>query len=363
MDVPTQFSHRKQEIELEKRKILKSRSTRILFMLGLLAVVIVAAGYSVTQGSTSISIITTYQILLNDIFPGTFDIQPAYTFIVNHIRGPRVLMAVFAGVILALGGALMQTLFRNPLATPYTLGISSGAGFGATLYFVFGISLIPGTYGLIANAFLCSMIPAAIIFVAATNRKVTPTTMVLGGVAISYMFSACNTLSQYFGDSDAVKDVVFWSVGDLNSVSLSQIPYAAITALLLFAFSMIVSRNLNIMRMGDDSAKSLGVNVNITRLAVVGVVCLSTAVIISFTGPIGFICLLSPHISRKLVGNDLRYLLPASAVTGATLLVFADYIAKMALDPILLPVGAITALIGAPVLIYLLFIKRANTPV
>lgn len=313
------------------------------------------------MGSSSMTFLDAYKVLFNQIFPGTFEVSDNYEFIVLNIRAPRVLLAFFAGIILAIGGCLIQTILKNPLATPYTLGISAGAGFGATLYFIFGFSLFGGTLGLIGNAFVFSLVPALIVFFAITRKRVSPVTMVLGGVAISYMFSACNTLSQYFGDSDAVRDVVFWSVGDLTSAAMWQVPYVLVTALGYFIFAMIVARNLNIMRMGDDTAKSLGVDVEKVRLIVVIVVCICTAVVVSFTGPIGFVCLLAPHISRRLVGTDLHYLIPASALVGATLLLIADVIAKTALSPIMLPVGAITALLGAPVLVYLLFIRRSGT--
>lgn len=360
-DLRVRLSPRYEEIEAERRKILKMRSTRILFLLLMLALTIAMIGISIAMGSSSMTALDAYKVLFNQLLPGTFDVPSNYEFIVVNIRAPRVLLAFFAGIILAIGGCLIQTILKNPLATPYTLGISAGAGFGATLYFIFGFSLFGGALGLIGNAFVFSLVPALIVFFAITRKKVSPVTMVLGGVAISYMFSACNTLSQYFGDSDAVKDVVFWSVGDLTSAAMWQVPYVLVTALLYFAFAMIMSRDLNIMRMGDDTAKSLGVNVETVRLVVVLVVCICTAVVVSFTGPIGFVCLLAPQISRRLVGTDLHYLVPASALVGASLLLMADVIAKTALSPIMLPVGAITALLGAPVLVYLLFVKRSGS--
>lgn len=326
----------------------------------MLVMLVVAMGISITMGSSSLTALDAYKILINQVFPGTFDIPENYEFIVIDIRAPRVLLALLAGTILAIGGCLVQTIFKNPLATPYTLGISAGAGFGATLYFVFGISIFSGTLGLIGNAFIFSLVPAIVVFLAITRRSISPVTMVLGGVAISYMFGACNTLGQYFGDSDAVKDVVLWSVGDLTSASMWQVPYAGAAALAILVFAMLAARNLNIMRMGDDTAKSLGVNVDVTRLLTILAVCIATSVIVSFTGPIGFVCLLSPHIGRKLVGTDLHYLIPASALIGSALLVAADIVAKTALAPIMLPVGAITALIGAPVLVYLLFVRRSK---
>lgn len=363
-DIPglrERLSARHEEAEAERRKILRMKSSRILFIIGMLLLTIVMIGVSIAMGASSMTAMDAYKVLVNQLFPGLFDVNGNYEFIILNIRAPRVILAFFAGIILAIGGCLVQTIMKNPLATPYTLGISAGAGFGATIYFIFGISVFGGALGLIGNAFLFSLIPALVVFLAVSRRNISPVTMVLGGVAVSYMFSACNTLSQYFGDSDAVKDVVFWSVGDLTSASMWQVPYIAVTALVYFLFAMFMARDLNIMRMGDDTAKSLGVDVGRSRLLVVVMVCVCTAVVVSFTGPIGFICLLAPHIGRRLVGTDLHYLVPASALIGATLLLIADVIAKTVLSPILLPVGAITALIGAPVLVYLLFFRKGGT--
>ena len=256
-------------------------------------------------------------------------------------------MAVFAGMILAIGGCLVQTLLTNPLATPYTLGVSSGAGFGAAISIIYGVSIVSTTL---------------VILIGSRHSKMTPLTIVLCGVAISYIFSACNTILQYFADANAVKEVVFWSIGDLSHAQMWQIPYVAAMAIFFFVVAMVLSKDINLIRMGDDSAKSLGVNVNGVRLVAIVLSCLATATVVSFIGAIGFVCLLAPHIARIFVGGDLRYLIPASAAFGACLLLIADILAKSLISPVLLPVGAITALLGGPVLVYLLLRpKGANT--
>ena len=341
-----------------KGEVKRQRSWKIGYILTVLVIIIILSAISITLGVANISVIEVYQILFNQIFPGTFDILPKYETIVVNIRAPRVLMAVAAGAGLAIGGCLTQSILRNSLATPYTLGISSGASFGAALFILYGISIINGVYGQILNAFIFSLIPVAIILIASERGSMTPTTMVLCGISISYIFSACNTLMQYFGTPDAVKGVVFWSVGDLNNSVLWQVPYVGVVAIGAFIISMILSRSINIMKMGDDTAASLGVDVKSTRKLAILVACLTTATIVSFVGAIGFICLLAPHISRRFVGGDMRYLIPASAVTGAILLVLADIVAKTAIDPVMLPVGAITALCGGPLLVFLLIRKR-----
>jgi len=319
---------------------------------------LVLMSWSVTIGSTNITAEQVYQVFFNQFIPGSYDVPWKTSEIVMKVYAPRVLMAFFAGAILAIGGAITQTILKNSLATPYTLGVSSSAAFGASLSIVFGITVMAGQVGTIVNAFLFSLIPALVILFASARKHLSPASMVLIGVAISYVFSACTTILQYFGEADAAKSSLFWAVGDLNSVSLWQIPYVIVTAAAMLIIAAYLTKDMDAMRMGDDTATSLGVNVRLTRLILMITACFCTAVIVSFIGAIGFICLLAPHISRLIGGSGLRFLIPASAVTGALLLLFADIIAKDLINPIMLPVGAITALIGGPVLVLLLLRSR-----
>ena len=275
-----------------------------------------------------------------------------------RVYAPRVLMAVFVGGILSVGGCITQTILKNPLATPYTLGVSSSAAFGAGMAIILGVSAGVGAWGVMMNAFLFSLIPAVIILVATSRRNMNTTTMILIGISLSYLFSAANTIMQYFGEADAVKEAMFWTVGDLNDVMMSQIPYVLVTLIITTIIALWLMKDINTMRMGDDTATALGTNVKFIRTASVVLACFSTAIAVSFVGAIGFVCLLAPQISRIFVGSNLNYLLPASLFTGSLLLVLADLIAKDIIAPIILPVGAITALIGAPVLIFMLVRSR-----
>ena len=349
-------------IEAEKKKIIKMKSMRIMLMLVMIVAIIIIMGYSFTVGTSSLTPLDAYKVLINQIFPGTFTgIPDNYVFIVTELRTPRVLVGALVGMILAMGGCILQAILKNPLATPYTLGVSSGAGMGASIYFVFGISLVSGTAGLILNSFICSIIPAAVMLFALTKKTVSPVTMILSGVAISYIFSSINMILQYFGDDASITNVAKWSVGDLTSTSMWMVPIVAVAVFLYFSYGMIVGKDIDILRMGDDSANSLGVNVKAVRGVSILVVCIMTAIAVSFTGPIGFVCLLAPHISRKLVGSDIRWLLPFSALLGSILLLIADLISKTIIAPIMLPVGAITALIGAPLMVYMLYSKKGLT--
>ena len=336
---------------------------RFAFIAILLVFLIILVGYSVTLGTSDLSPGDAYRALINSLFPGSFDLPERTTRIVMNIRAPRVLMAVFAGAALALGGCITQSILKNPLATPYTLGVSSGAGFGAALAILFGIVIIPGIGGVVINAFVFSLIPVAVVVITSQFRKMTPMTIILCGVAMSYVFSASNTIFQFFGEPNAVKSVVFWMVGDLNEISLWNISYVAIPMLTIFLISMYLAKDMNVMRMGDDTAKALGVRVEPIRVGSLLMACLITAFVVSFTGSIGFVCLLAPTISRIFVGGEMQYLLPASAVMGACILTLADMVAKTIIAPIMLPVGAITALVGGPVLIFLLLSRGISSGV
>lgn len=348
------------EADADRESIRKVHIKQVLYILAVALMMVLLSAYSVTISSTTITPLQVYETLINQIIPGLFDVPSRTQEIIMRAYVPRVLMAVIVGSIFAIGGCIVQTILKNPLATPYTLGVSSSAAFGAGLSIILGISTVAGVFGTITNAFIFSLIPAAIILIASARRNMMATTMILVGISLSYLFSAANTIMQYFGNADAVKQAMFWAVGDLNSAMLSQIPYVLVTLIITIIIAAWLMKDIDIMRMGDHTAASLGVNVKRTRTLSIVLACFSTAVAVSFVGAIGFICLLAPQISRIFVGNNLRYLLPASMFTGALLLVIADIIAKDLINPIMLPVGAITALVGAPILIYLL-LRNKNT--
>lgn len=348
-------------IEDEDRKsFAKTRRRRILYIAAVCLAILVVSLYSVIADATGISPWEIYASIINLVIPGTFDMSPFKEYIAINVYLPRVLMAMIIGAILALGGCITQTILKNPLATPYTLGVSSSASFGAGIVIILGIGTNTSTFALITSSFIFSMIPAFVILIVASRKNMMVTTLILIGVALSYLFSAANTLMQYFGDADAVKAALFWTVGDLNASLISQPKYMLLVLLLGAIMSYILLKDINIMRMGDDTAKSLGVNVRVTRTASIILACFITAAAVSFVGAIGFVCLLGPQISRTIVGGDLKYLLPASATTGSLLLLLADLVAKTIVSPIMLPVGAITAVIGAPVMIYLLIKNRST---
>jgi len=332
---------------------------RMLFSIICILLIYLLIGISLSIGSIQVPLVEVYSVILSKIFPYYFSVDSLSEVVIWHLRFPRTIMAVLCGMTLAIAGSKTMAILRNPLATPYTLGISASAGFGAALAIVFSRGLLfEGTFLIIGNAFLLSLIPITIIILYSKKPSANPESIILMGVAINYIFSACNTLLQFFAESDAVKAVVFWLVGDLARASWWQIPYVFSVLLLLILISIRMAPDISIMKMGDDQAKALGVNVEMVRKISLIMACLSTSTVISFTGAIGFVGLLSTHICRYIIGEDERYLIPISGLFGANLLLFSDIIARRVIAPAILPVGAITAIMGGPLLIILLLRRK-----
>jgi iron complex transport system permease protein len=348
------------EIEREKLKYRKLALKRILFVILCAILLVVVAGFSLALGSAQMSFLDAYAAIFGKFFPNWFTVTPLADTVVWHLRLPRMLLAVLAGAALAMSGSTTQATLRNPLATPYTLGVSAGAGLGAVIGIILGRGILNGPFVIISNAFLFSLIPIIVILLLVKRRGADATTIILAGVAVMYIFSACTTLLQYFGEANAVSATVFWLVGDLSRAAWWQLPYLLGAVLVCFAINLRLSWDLNILRMGDDTAKSLGVEVDRVRKIILITACLATATVVSFTGPIGFIGLLAPHICRVVIGGDERFLLVASTLFGASLLLFSDIIARTLIAPIVLPVGVLTAFLGGPLLLYLLIRKKKN---
>ncbi len=287
--------------------------------------------------------------------------------IIFHIRLPRVLAALIAGMGLSLAGCIMQNVLQNPLASDYTLGVSQGAAFGAAVAILaLGAGsanaatagkdalLVNNPYLVSASAFTGAIIATLAILFMARFRGITPEAMVLAGVAMGSFFTACTVITQFFATDVQVASIVFWTFGDLGRASWRDL--AIITAVTLPSLAYFLHKrwDYNAMGSGDDIAGSLGVNVRGIRMAGMLLSSLVTAVAVSFLGIIAFVGLVAPHLMRRLIGDDYRYLLPASAAAGALLLLAADTLGRTVIAPVVLPVGAITSFMGAPLFIFLL---------
>ncbi|MEM2098595.1 MAG: iron ABC transporter permease [Candidatus Bathyarchaeia archaeon] len=343
----------------EKRKYQRIMLRRILFLTFCAALLFIVAGVSLALGSAAMSVFDAYAAILGKFFPEWFSVTALADTVVWTLRLPRMLLAVLSGAALAMAGSTTQAILRNPLATPYTLGVSAGAGLGAAVGIILGKGIIEGPFLIITNAFVFSLIPVFAILALVKHRGAAPQTIILAGIAVMYIFSACTTMLQYFAESNAVSATVFWLVGDLSRAAWWQLPYILGAFIICFLINLRLSWDLNVMKMGDDSAKSLGVEVDRVRKITLMAACFTTATVVCFTGPIGFICLVAPHICRAIIGGDERFLLVASTLFGAILLLFADIVARRLIAPVVLPVGAVTAFLGGPLLLYLLIRKKS----
>ena len=281
-----------------------------------------------------------------------------------EIRLPVALMAVVVGAALSLAGAQMQTVLNNPLASPFTLGVSAAASFGAALGLAFGVQLLPVAFPAAAdyivpiNAFVMALLCSGLIHALSLRRGVTVETIVLLGIALVFTFNALLALVQYFASEQAVAAVVFWTMGSLTKATW---PKLAITTLVLVCALPLFARQawaLTALRLGDDKAASFGINVRRLRLQTLVLVSLLAAFPVAFVGTIGFVGLVGPHIARLLIGDDQRFFMPASLLAGALILSLSSVVSKMLVPGTIFPIGVITSLIGVPFFISLILSSR-----
>ncbi|NYT01301.1 MAG: iron ABC transporter permease [Methanosarcinales archaeon] len=330
---------------------------KVLFIALAVAGIVLLAGVAATLGSADLSVTQVYTAILARFFPNHFQATWFSETIVWGLRLHRILMAIVAGMGLAVAGAVMQGILKNPLASPFTLGIASAASFGAALAIVLGAGFAGGEYLIIGNAFVFALLASLTVYGLARYKGITPETMILAGIAIMYIFSALTSFLQYVGRSEQVHEVVFWMMGSLGRSSWEKVWIVTAVIGICLPYLLLKSWDINALGAGDETAKSLGVNVEKVRVISMILASLITASVICFTGTIGFIGLVSPHITRMAIGGDHRFLLPASALVGAVILLGADSIARTVLAPVILPVGIMTSFLGVPFFIYL-FLRR-----
>ena len=346
-----------------ERLYTKGRARKVLVILSALIALLTTVVVSVSLGSASPGFMEATQVILSRIFPFA-GIDPGSKItqtIILDLRLPRIVLAIIAGAGLAASGATMQGVLRNPLVSPYILGISSAAGFGAALAIALGIGVVMQYEGyiVVANAFIFSILAMLMVYGIARLRGITPESVILVGVAVGYLFSAMLSLIQFIApEHAAVRAVVYWLMGQLFTAKWENILIILPLVLVAIALMMRHSWDMNVMSLGEEVAMSLGVNPRRVLVTCMALGSLATASIISFTGVIGFICLVSPHIARMMIGSDHRFLLPCSTVLGACLLLCSDTLARLVLKPSEVPVGIVTSLIGVPFFLYLLLSRR-----
>lgn len=316
---------------------------RFIILVAFLGLAVVGSFLSLTKGSSAITMEQIVNVLLN---PGT---DPQSQIIWN-IRMPRTIVGALVGINLSLSGAILQAVMRNPLADPHIIGISSGAGLAGVVIMI----LFPALEYLITPvAFVGAMLAAVCIYLLAWKNGIKPVRIILAGVAVSAFLSAGISGLMIFY-SDRVQGALMWMVGGLAARSWPHVwiilPYAVIGLLLALACSAY----LNILQLGDEMARGLGVNVEVTRIVMTAIAALLAASAVSVVGLLGFVGLVVPHAARLLIGSDYRYLLPAAALLGIGVVTLSDTFARVVFAPIELPVGIIMAFLGAPFFLFLL---------
>ncbi|MDO5861316.1 MAG: iron ABC transporter permease [Thermoplasmata archaeon] len=334
---------------------------KILFIVICVIAMIAILGYAATIGSSGISAFDVYRDIWYH-FVDPSKVNETTDWIVFTNRLPRILTGLVAGMSLGVTGAAMQSMLKNPLADPYTTGISSGASFGATLAIVcgFSVSSLGGSGGLVLTAFVFSLIPAAVIILVSSLKSTSAATMILAGIAVMYLFNACTTIIQLSASDASLAAVYRWTIGDLSSATWTSFYVITGFTLVGSVILMFMSKKLNILITGDKNATALGLNAHKLRIVLLIIVSLMAASVVCYTGIIGFIGIVAPHIVRLFIGSDNRYLIPASAAFGAVLLMIADLISRVIIAPTFLPVGVITAFIGCPMFLYLLIRQRRS---
>lgn len=278
--------------------------------------------------------------------------------IVYDLRLPIAFMALLVGASLGAGGAEMQTLLNNPMASPYTLGLAAAAGFGASLVIAFGSFGLPLQYAVPIGAFSMTMIASAVLFLFASLRQFAAATLILVGIALLFIFQSLLSLVQFTASAEVSQQILFWLFGSLTKSTWSNVSVVAVVSGICIALLMRDNWKLTALRLGEQRASALGVNITRLRIKTLILVAMMTATAISFVGVIGFIGLVAPHVARLLVGEDQRYFLPATMLAGAAFLSFSSVLSKVIVPGALFPVGIVTSFVGVPFLFWIIWTKR-----
>ncbi|MGM0397116.1 MAG: FecCD family ABC transporter permease [Bacillota bacterium] len=346
---------------MKKKKGIKSFGFTMLVLVILL---IVTIGITATIGSASIVPLDVYRVVASKLpglrnVAGVDGITAAQHSIIWDVRLPRVILGVLVGAGLSISGASFQGLLKNPMADPYILGISSGAALGAAIAIILKVDFaILGFTAISIMAFVGALIAVTLVYnIGRIRNQVPVTTLLLAGVAVGQFLTAITSLLMVIYNRDMTK-IIYWTLGSLSGKGWTPVTTISIPIIVAMAMTIFFARDINIMLTGEESAKSLGVNVERTKVYVLLIGTFITSMAVSISGIIGFVGLIIPHIVRLIVGPDHRILLPASAVVGSIFMVFTDTIARTVISPMEIPVGIITAIFGGPFFIYLLRSKK-----
>lgn len=348
------------------RSVLRrSRRTGATWIIALTCALVVAVAAATTVGAVSIPPSQVLQVLAHHLFGAGLDgVAEPTRVIVWQVRLPRVVLGVVAGAGLAVAGVALQVVVRNVLADPYVLGVNSGASVGAACALLFGAGVGVGEYALQSSAFAGALIAAALVVTVARGAgQLTSNRLLMAGVAVGYALSAATSFLVFASDSaEGSRSVMFWLLGSLNLAAWNGPLAAATIAVCLGIIALwVLSRPLDALAVGDDTALSLGVSPTVMRGALLVITSLLVGAVVAEAGSIGFVGLVVPHLARRMVGGRHAVVVPAAALLGATLMVVADVAARTVLAPQEIPIGVVTALVGTPLLLVLVRRMRSTT--
>ena len=328
------------------------RSRRLACLAGGGALLAVSFVTDILTGPAFLDVVEVVGALL---FPDSAD--PTVSVIVWSLRLPMTLMAVLVGAALAIAGVAMQTILGNPLASPYTLGFSAAAGFGAACVILVGITLpVLPQLTIPLAAFVATAMASALVYGLSRVRGMSPEVMVLAGIATLFLFQSLQSMVQYLAAPEILQAIVFWLFGSLLKASWDNVAITGSIVAVSTALLLPECWRLTALRLGDDRAAAIGVDVRRLRIRIFSIVALLTAGAVAFVGTIGFVGLVAPHIARGLVGEDQRVLMPMAAICGAILMTGASILSKLLSPGAVVPIGIVTAIIGVPFL-FLLIIR------
>lgn len=346
---------KKSEIQIEFDKLI---GRKILFLTVLIILAILIVGVGITLGPLEITFIEVYEAILQRLLFIDLGAGQLAEQIVCNIRGPRIAWGLVAGFGLGVAGCAMQAVLRNPLASPFTLGISAGANFGVSVALLFNFAFIGGMYAVIGNAFIFALLTSALILGISALKGGTVEVLILAGIALNYVFRAVTQLFNYFATWEQRQATQAFGDGGLETFGWSELSLVIVVVVFCMLLLMPKLMDLNVMTTGDDTARSLGVDSGHLRIFIMSVSSLIVASIVAFVGPIGFVGLVAPHMSRMAIGSDHRYQLPAAGLVGMLVLVGADILGQNIIPIVDIPVGIMTSILGVPFFFYLILKGR-----
>lgn len=339
---------------LDYKAVQKKKALLLLFFCVLCFISFLC---DIATGPSMISPISVAKALFQPIF-SSIEVDELDYIITHSLRLPQAIMALVVGASLGLGGALIQTILNNPMASPYTLGLAAAAGFGASLVIAFGVAGIFIYFAVPIGAFVMTMLCSSVLFLFAKSRRFDSSMLVLVGISLLFLFQSLLSLVQYLSSPEVSQQILFWLFGSLNKSKWYNVIIVFVITFICFIFLLKDSWRLSAFRLGEQRAQALGVNLSALRFRVLLIISIMSATAISFVGVIGFIGLVAPHIARMIVGEDQRFFMLASLLTGALFLSLSSVISKILIPGALFPIGIVTSFIGVPFFFFIVYRKK-----